>query len=468
MVPVLRLAAWLENLRLVGVLSLLLLVPIHGNGLGLATGGVLVLFFLWSVEAAVSKRLVLVWSPLLWVLLAFLGVGILQLVPLPWAVHQSPALSSALEAGTLPITQWSFITFNKRATTEAVAAFGVVLGYLLVALSVIHRPKRLRLMVNSVVATGFLIAVLLTVNRFSEQGDLLGGQWPLGFNFWEPVYPGFLEMIFPLPLALIFAGGARPDQSLLYGFATVAMGVALVTSRSSGSTFVIVLEFLTLGLLMVQQRRSLAGAESVRLRKGWLVVGAVAIVGALLAGVVWTATRPVTRVIAADVADELRGLRALQSEQAARTQLSRVVIWKTTLSLIADHPLLGVGLGAFPTAYTQYDPAGGFFHVNAVHNDYLQLVSETGVVGGVLGLLFLVFAVRLSLRTLKSQSALGRSVALGSIVGGFGILVHSLVDFYLQSLMNALLFSLLIAFLLTVQRWEQDSSHREVWRRSLD
>jgi len=463
---VLRMATWIENLRVAGVLFLLLLVPIHGNGFGLAAGGVLILFFLWSVEAAVGKRIVFVWSPLQWVLLLFLVVCLLQLVPLPLAAHQLFNFDPSLDADPLPVTRWPIITFNKRATTEAVIALSIVFGYLLVVLSVINSQKRLRWMINGLMAIGFIIAVLLTLNRFSsDQGDLLGGQWPLGFNFWELVYPGFLEMIFPLPLAMIFGGGARRDQSLLYGFAAVAIGVALVTSRSSGSAFVIVLEFVALGLLIVTQRRSPAGTGLARFGKVWLIVGMAAIVGAIFAGVIWTATRPVTQVIATDVADELQGLSALQGDVSGRTQLSRVVIWRTTLNLIADYPLLGVGLGAFPTAYTKYDPAGGFLEVNAVHNDYLQLLSETGVVGGILGVLFLVYLVSVSIQALKSRSSLSRSVAVGATVGGFGILAHSLVDFYLQSLMNALLFSALIAFLLTIQRWEQNSPHREAHRR---
>jgi O-antigen ligase len=382
------------------------------------------------------------------------------------AAHQLFNFDQSLDAYPLPITRWPLITFNKRATMEAVIALSVVFGYLLIVLSVINSQKRLRLMINGLMAIGFIIAVLLTLNRFSSnQGDLLGGQWPLGFNFWELVYPGFLEMIFPLPLAMIVGGGARRDQSLLYGFAAVAICVALVTSRSSASAFVIVLEFVALGLLIVKQRRSLAGVGSAPLGKGWLVVGMVAIIGAIFAGVIWTATRPVTQVIATDVADELRGLSALQGDVSDRVQLSRVVIWRTTLNLIADYPWLGVGLGAFPTAYTRYDPAGGFLEVNAVHNDYLQLLSETGVVGGLLGVLFLVFLVRLSMQTLKSRASLSRSVALGATVGCFGILIHSLVDFYLQSIMNALLFFVLIALLLTIQRWEQTSPHREAHRK---
>ena len=52
------------------------------------------------------------------------------------------------------------------------------------------------------------------------------------------------------------------------------------------------------------------------------------------------------------------------------------------------HPILGVGLGAFSVVYTGYDSRNGQFRLEQAHNDYLQVLSDGGIVGAALGLFF--------------------------------------------------------------------------------
>lgn len=61
----------------------------------------------------------------------------------------------------------------------------------------------------------------------------------------------------------------------------------------------------------------------------------------------------------------------------------RLAIWHSTLYMIGDHPLFGIGWGAFPDVYPAYDyflsdPKPIIYHA---HNLYLQLIAETGLVG---------------------------------------------------------------------------------------
>src|SRR5680860_1418745 len=63
--------------------------------------------------------------------------------------------------------------------------------------------------------------------------------------------------------------------------------------------------------------------------------------------------------------------------------------------MIADHPVIGVGLNNFQEAMGPYDPYGLLFAGNPVHNIYLLQAAETGYVG-LLGLLLVggvLFAV---------------------------------------------------------------------------
>ncbi|HEX7137350.1 MAG TPA: O-antigen ligase family protein [Vicinamibacterales bacterium] len=53
-------------------------------------------------------------------------------------------------------------------------------------------------------------------------------------------------------------------------------------------------------------------------------------------------------------------------------------IWTTTLSMIRDFPIAGVGVGSYQRAMTVYQPAHDFAF-NHAHNEYLQVLAEGGV-----------------------------------------------------------------------------------------
>lgn len=63
----------------------------------------------------------------------------------------------------------------------------------------------------------------------------------------------------------------------------------------------------------------------------------------------------------------------------------RIAIWKCSFMVFAEHPILGVGAGAFKSAFTQI--AGDTYKqysalaVDMAHNDYLQTACSYGVLG---------------------------------------------------------------------------------------
>jgi O-antigen ligase len=109
------------------------------------------------------------------------------------------------------------------------------------------------------------------------------------------------------------------------------------------------------------------------------------------------------------------------------------------------HPIFGVGLGAFQTVYPIYGRSDGSVLIEFAHNDYLQILSDAGLVGGVLAIWFLVVTARNVARAAKNTDPLLRSLGIGSGAGILALLVHSLFDFNLQIPSNALVFLLLSA-----------------------
>ncbi|MBN1297375.1 O-antigen ligase family protein, partial [bacterium] len=77
------------------------------------------------------------------------------------------------------------------------------------------------------------------------------------------------------------------------------------------------------------------------------------------------------------------------------TNRFRILVWNSSLSMVRDHPAVGVGPGGFGHVYPRYRSSeerrlsGEDVFVRVAHNDLLHIAVETGVIGGLLGILFL-------------------------------------------------------------------------------
>ncbi len=124
---------------------------------------------------------------------------------------------------------------------------------------------------------------------------------------------------------------------------------------------------------------------------------------------------------------------------------SRLNLWRQSVRIWRDFPLVGVGLGGFGDVYPNYRRTFRSDKEDIkAHNDYLQALVETGIVGLVI-LLFAVWAVLWPAVRAIIQSSAQRSVWLlmGLVAGWVAMLAHSFVDFNLAIPANALLFSVL-------------------------
>jgi O-antigen ligase len=165
---------------------------------------------------------------------------------------------------------------------------------------------------------------------------------------------------------------------------------------------------------------------------------ATVLIFAITLGVIWIGAEGVINR-AADSIDQMKG-----GDPQGRL-FSRTEIWKDSWTMIRNHPITGVGLGAYETVFPLYARHNGSLVVNYAHNDYVQAVTDGGVVGGLLALAFVVLILRAVFRGMKSADPIFRALAVACGGGIFSILVHSLFDFNLQIPSNALLFLLISA-----------------------
>ena len=112
--------------------------------------------------------------------------------------------------------------------------------------------------------------------------------------------------------------------------------------------------------------------------------------------------------------------------------------------MFAKRPIAGWGLGTFPTVYPSYRSFYTNLFINAAHNDYAQLLVETGLLGFGLMLWFVVCLFRNGIPTSRRwEFQWDAAVSFAALLGCTGILFHSFVDFNLQMPANAALFYLL-------------------------
>jgi O-antigen ligase len=124
----------------------------------------------------------------------------------------------------------------------------------------------------------------------------------------------------------------------------------------------------------------------------------------------------------------------------------RLAMTKDGLRMFWQKPVLGWGLGTFTTVYPAVSQFLQTLFVNAAHNDYVQVLAETVLIGFAAVVRFIVEVCRARLRNAQGWSRnYSRALGLAAFVGCTGLLVHVFFDFNLQIPANVCVFYFLCA-----------------------
>ena len=115
--------------------------------------------------------------------------------------------------------------------------------------------------------------------------------------------------------------------------------------------------------------------------------------------------------------------------------VERLAGWRAAWAMLNEFLLTGAGIGAFREVFPIYAPAGGDARMRHLHNDYLEVVVETGWPGALLLVWMIVAFAWLALGNSKRSLS-----ANGLLIGLACLFVHAAVDFNHQIPANALLF----------------------------
>ncbi|HEV8335064.1 MAG TPA: O-antigen ligase family protein, partial [Candidatus Polarisedimenticolia bacterium] len=293
---------------------------------------------------------------------------------------------------------------------------------------------------------GFAIALLGIVQHFRWNGKIF---WLIPVYQGHPFGPwvnsnhfsGYLEMALPLGAAVLgHSSGRRRHRRqrrsriprlLLVVFFLAVMGVALVMAGSRGglfSTFVVAGSYAAIHLAPL-------GRKSRRPRLAVLL-----------------AFLPLLLVVAVGILYTLYGgelMRPSDPEVGLEPSFSaRLHAWKAIGRMVAANPLTGTGLGTFALAFPIFKTYGDTSIWQQAHNDYLQVLAESGAIGlALLAAGVLWIAWRYVRPIFKQPMRRQDPVTLGAAFGTAILLLHSLVDFNLQIPSNGLLFVLCAALM---------------------
>jgi hypothetical protein len=126
---------------------------------------------------------------------------------------------------------------------------------------------------------------------------------------------------------------------------------------------------------------------------------------------------------------------------ADRGEVTRPVLWRAAWEIFTAHPLLGSGGGSYNLAFESVRPEGFFKDPIWAHSEYLNLLSDYGLIGAFCVLLVVVAFVR-ALTSASSESTGGRqrvsdwsdssALRTGIRVGLLALALHAAVDFHFR------------------------------------
>jgi O-antigen ligase len=377
-------------------------------------GLVTIMVLLWAVRLWIHPKPRLLWPPLGWVVLAFtaLAIGRYLTADIEYVARQE----------MIRVLLYAFLFFvivNNLYRQETAQIISFPLIFLATGIS------------------GYAVYQFFTHSNqvwsyISPNPGRASGTYICPNNL-----AGFLEMLVPLATAYVLAGRMKPVVRILLCYAVLAMLAGMVVTFSRGGWVAVVMALVVLLVVLTFHRNH-------RLPAFLLLV---VLVGG---GAIFT-----TKFLSKSLS-YIRRVETLQNGDKFDYSVRRD-IWVAAAEMWRDHFWWGVGPAHYDYRFRKYRPQTIQLSPDRAHNDYLNLVTDWGAVGGLIVLAgMMVFGAGLK-KTWKyvrpSENDFGRGLSnrfaffLGASTGLLALTVHSAVDFNLHIPANAILGVTLLALL---------------------
>lgn len=400
--------------------------------------------------------------PLL-LLLAWMAI---QLIPLPPSLLKilSPAAYRIYSdtVGSVAPQRWLPMSIHLEATFDALLRqAAVTVAYFLTIYLMVHRSRQYRLitlLLIFVASIGFEAIIQRYLSRehiywFRATNTPPG--YSMGPWFCRNHFAGYMEMLIPMSVGLFIMYRPRFRYAmslrerivemvavpsaylhlLLLAVAVIGM-VSVFLSLSRGGIASLTLSMLVLGALLSWKHPEKRRKPVVT----WIVL-------LVILGVTWFGWQPIisrfdsTFTVDGDISND------------------RFNVWQDSLGIIRDFPLTGSGFGTYIDSFKAYSTIPRNTLYDHAHNDYIELLSDGGLVSFCLAACFVIGVIFTVFRCLsRRRDSWPVYMGCAALAGIVAILAHSIVDFNMHIFSNRLTFFVLCG--IAVSTSHDDSRRR--------
>ncbi len=445
---------WTDRAIEAGVLFLLVFTPLAFGTVNpwseaVAETVILAMVALWVLGIVRQWELRIATPPGMLPATLFLILGLVQMVPLPlWMTQMlSPrAAALALEVAEFTQTPAGLVASSLApyATWQQWMKLLSVGLFFLVVYNTYRTRDQVRRLLWTMLLTTALISLFGIIQRVTWNGRFywIGPLSPHSSVFGPFVnrahFAGLVVVVVPMGLAMMFGmRRAHVRRRLLRSwrdrlrawnthdvgaerlipFLILLAGGAALVSGSRGGVVSLLGALLAMSSLGAQgragRRRAAVGAAAIAL----ILLVAVWVGGDILYGTI----------------------ERLGEELGAADESPRMRLWQDAMAQWYDAPLLGTGLGSFGVAFEPYRTAKAPVIFTHAESDWVQLLTDTGVLG--LALVIAASAiVILALARARGHAAdsWDRALALGALVALIGTSLQWIANYNLTVMSNLL------------------------------
>ncbi|MCP4020825.1 MAG: O-antigen ligase family protein, partial [Desulfobacteraceae bacterium] len=384
-------------------------------------------------------------------LILLLSYVLFQLIPLPPEVVKflSPtAYDIQLNTNIFTNVQTMTLSLNSKATLSEFFRYSTYVMFYV--LTVQHLKDKVLLRNTALIITLFggllafssILQFYLTDHmalwfRHSPNNSIIVGPY-INHNH----YAGLMEMIFPIVLALfffyrprikntsLFKGVAeilsheKANIHILIGTAALLIITSIFVSLSRSAMICTFFSLILFTFLLI--RRNVSKGNTI------MIVGVIMMTALCIGWFGW---------------DQIFERFAKLKNAQGIIHETRFDFWQDSKKMLDDYKIAGSGFGTFIHTYPSYRTLKAPHTLTHAHNDYMELISEGGIIAfTLLALFFIVFIYRTYTQFSKRKQAIAIYLYMGSITSILAMLLHSFTDFNTHIGANGLWFFFVMGF----------------------
>lgn len=332
---------------------------------------------------------------------------------------------------------WNFISLteavNKQQVYYGLARHFMNLILLFMVTCTAEKEENYLINICKVLSLVALAHFIIAVCQFYDAAftNIPGNYVPYSIMANRNLFGSAQVMLLPFAMYLLYKG-SMPWKAVA-GISLMGItGSAILSQTRSSWMAALVMIILALIFIIIYSPAN---------RKKWVVGTLTGLVITVLLGLLFMSTD-----LEGDFSQSLKdrtsnmfvGDTTGNTSSAAGNVSERLKIWKKTMELIKDNPVLGVGLGNWKITVAKYGSEGlawakGKYIPDSTHNDYLEVTSESGIPGAVMYFGMWLMIVIIGLKTIfKTQNSDRKIFSLLLVAALAGYAVESMFSFPME------------------------------------